>query len=122
MNDVRRHGANLDQPVMLDKNRIASQVAMYNGGITCCMQIIESRQDLGAPSLPGLHLDFTIVPLGLAQKLLQGPRGHELRDKHKPSGSGLTGGTGSASIICPITVEFDNVGMINQSQSFEHFV
>ena len=45
------------------------------------MEVAESVEDLGAPTLPGLELDRPVVPLGLPQELLKRTGGHVLRDE-----------------------------------------
>ena len=45
------------------------------------MEVAERVEDLRDPALPGLELDGAVVPLGLAQELLQGAGGHVLRDE-----------------------------------------
>ena len=51
------------------------------------MKIFESRQDLGAPSAPGLKGNLSAVLLGLfnfPQELLETARAHILRDQNNP--------------------------------------
>lgn len=45
------------------------------------MKVAERVEDLRDPALPGLELDGAVVPLGLAQELLQRAGGHVLRDE-----------------------------------------
>merc|ERR1719483_114971 len=87
------------------------------------MKIIESRENLSAPSFPRLNLNFPLVSLVFPQKLFQSARGHEFGDKYKPWWTSLTRFLiKSSSVISPIFMKFDNVRVINQSQGFKHIL
>ena len=69
--DVWPDGADFDQAVVLDEDGVAGEVSMHNRGRAGFVQVAQGGQDLGAPTLPRLKLDFAVVFLGATKKLLK---------------------------------------------------
>ena len=88
--DVWCHGSNFDKAIVLNENGVTSEISMKNRWITSSMKIIESWENLSAPSFPRLNLDFPLVSLVFSQKLFQSSRGHEFGDKHEPFNKFIT--------------------------------
>ena len=101
VDDVRGNGANLDQTVVLDENRLAGQVSVSDRRRDSLVEVTmekrprirpmsrcilelglpEGVQDLRAPPPPGLERYLLLVLLGLPQKVSQRSRGHVLGDE-----------------------------------------
>ena len=88
--DVWCDGSNFDKAIVLNENGVTSEISMKNRWITSSMKIIESWENLSAPSFPWLNLDFPLVSLVFSQKLFQSSRGHEFGDKHEPFNKFIT--------------------------------